>query len=235
MSDLKAVFFDLDDTLWDRSACARQVMDVVMPHLGPYLPEDDAEEVVRRFNAVFLDLPRKEDLRERRPFSMRRRFEALLQSYDVRRPGLAGEMSRRYDHTRRFSMRQFVRGSAVPVLRELGRMGLKRGVIVNGPPAAQRHLISSLGLEPHLDHVILAEAEGYSKPDVRVFRHALELAGAASVEMLYVGDSPLTDLLGASRAGVRTAWYRTGRRGIPRGFPMPDYTITDLQEILSIL
>ena len=235
MSDLKAVFFDLDDTLWDRSACARQVMDVVLPHFIQFLPEDDPEEVIRRFNAVLLDLPRKEDLRERRPFSLRKRFEALLESYDVRRPGLAGDMSSRYDHTRRFSMRQFVRNSAVPVLKDLGRMGLKRGIIMNGPPAAQRYLVSSLGLEPHLDHVLLAEAEGYSKPDVRVFRSALQLAGAASVEMLYVGDSPVADVLGAARAGIRTVWYRTGRRGIPRGFPRPDYTITDLEEILTIV
>ncbi len=235
MSDLKAVFFDLDDTLWDRSACARQVLDIVLPQLMPYLPEDDQDEVMRRFNAVLLDLPRKEDLRERRPFSLRRRFEALLQSYDVKRAGLAGDMSRRYDHARRFSMRQFVRRAAVPVLESLKRMGLKRGLIINGPPAAQRHLVSSLGLEPHLDHVILAEAEGYSKPDVRVYRRALQVAGTASVEMLYVGDSPVTDLLGASRAGIRTVWYRTGRRRIPNNFPTPDFTITDLQEVLSIL
>jgi putative hydrolase of the HAD superfamily len=235
MSDLKAVFFDLGDTLWDRSACAQQVMDIVLPHLLPYLPEDEPQEVIRRFNAVLLDLPRKEHLRERRQFSLRRRFEALLQSYDVKRPGLASDMSRRCDHARRFSMRQFVRGAAVPVLRELGRMGLKRGVIMNGPPAAQRHLVSSLGLEQHLDHVILAEAEGYSKPDVRLFRRALQIAGAASAEVLYVGDSPITDLLGASRAGIRTVWYRTGRRRIPKGFPTPDYTITALDEVLSIL
>ncbi len=235
MSDLKAVFFDLDDTLWDRSACARQVMDIVLPQLMPYLPEDEQDEVLRRFNAVLLDLPRKEDLRERRPFSLRHRFEALLQSYDVKRAGLAADMSRRCDHARRFSMRQFVRRAAVPVLKELQRMGLKRGVIINGPPAAQRHLVSSLGLEPHLDHAVLAEAEGYSKPDVRVFRRALQLAGVASVEMLHVGDSPITDVLGAARAGIRTAWYRTGHRRIPKGFPTPDYTITDLQEVLSIL
>ncbi len=235
MSDLKAVFFDLDDTLWDRSACARQVLDIVLPQLMPHLPEDDPDEVMRRFNAVLLDLPRKEDLRERRPFSLRRRFEALLRSYDVMPGGLAGDMSRRCDHARRFSMRQFVRPSAVPVLKELKRMGLQRGLIINGPPAAQRHVVSSLGLEGHVDHVILAEAEGYSKPDVRVFRRALQLAGTASVEMLYVGDSPVTDVLGASRAGIRTAWYRTGRRRIPKAFPTPDYTITDLQEVLSIL
>jgi len=235
MSELKAVFFDLDNTLWDRSACARQVMDVILPHFMQYLPDEDQEEVVRRFNAVLLGLPRKEDLRERQPFSLRKRFAALLESYNVNKPALARDMGSRYDHTRRFSMRQFVRTSAVPVLEELGRMGLQRGVILNGPPAAQRHLVSSLGLEPHLDHIILAEAEGYSKPDVRVFRRALQVAGAASVEMLYVGDSPITDVLGAARAGIRTAWYRTGRRGIPSDFPMPDYTITSLDEVLSIV
>jgi hypothetical protein len=34
---------------------------------------------------------------------------------------------------------------------------------------------------------------------------------------------------------MRTAWYRTGRRSMPVGFPRPDFTITGLHEILSIV
>ena len=235
MSDLKAIFFDVDDTLWDRAGCSRQAMEVTLPRYMAHLPEESPDEVIRRFNAVFLDLPRKEHLRGRRPFSLIRRFEALLASYDVKRRGLAREMSHTYDHTRRMIMRQFLRPGALELLGDLGRRGIQRGVIMNGPPAAQRHIVQVLGLEPHLDHVILAEAEGYSKPDPRVFRRALQAADVPSADVLYVGDSPFTDLLGAQRAGIRTVWFRTGRRGIPEGFPLPDFTITDLYDVLTLL
>lgn len=235
MSDLKAVFFDVNDTLWDRSACAWQVMQVILPRFLAHLPTEEPQEVLHRFNVVFMELPRKEHLRRSRPFSVRRRFQALLDSYDVSKKGLAREMTHIYDQTRRLMMRRFLREDAVKLLQELGRRGLQRGVVVNGQAARQRHRVQSLGLDRHLEHVVLADAEGYSKPDVRVFRRALELAGAAGVEALFVGDSPITDVLGASRAGLRTAWFRTGNRGLPVGFPDPDFTVTHLSEILDLL
>ncbi|MCK4375013.1 MAG: hypothetical protein KAX19_06770, partial [Candidatus Brocadiae bacterium] len=69
MSELKAVFFDVNGTLWDNQGCARHVMDIVLPKFTPPLPEEDTDQVVRRFNAVFLELPRTQHVRERRPFS----------------------------------------------------------------------------------------------------------------------------------------------------------------------
>ncbi len=234
MSELKAVFFDVNGTLWDNQGCARHVMDIVLPKFTPPLPEEDTDEVVRRFNAVVLELPRTQHVRERRPFSRLKRFEALLTSYGVKRRGLAQQLSHTYDSARRLVMRQFLRPAVHRVLDELGRRGLERGVIMNGAPAVQRHLIQTLALEPHMEHVVLGEIEGYSKPDVRLFKRALELAGVDADQMLYVGDSPLTDILGASRAGIPTVWFNTGRRRLPRSFPTPDFTISTLTELLDI-
>ncbi len=235
MSELKAVFFDVQNTLWDRSACDLHVMQVILPRFMARLPAEEVEEVIHRFNVAFCGLPRKEHLRERRPFSHLARFAALLDSYDIRDRDLARKMAHTYDHTRRMIMRSFLRQDALAVLDELGRRQLQRGAMLNGPPAAQRHLVQSLGLDHRLDHVMLCETEGYVKPDMRIFRRALQVADVSGLEMLYVGDSPLTDLLGGARAGIRTVWLRTGRRGIPAGFPQPDYTIAHLSELLSIL
>ncbi|MGD2174227.1 MAG: HAD family hydrolase [Candidatus Brocadiaceae bacterium] len=235
ISELKAVFFDVSGPLWDRAACERQVMEIVLPRFIERLPEDDLESIIRRFNAVFFELPGKKHFRERRPFSRLRRFEALLESYQVRARGLARELTHTYDTTRRLILRQFTRPQAPSVLRELGRRGLQRGVIMNGQAALQRHLLESLGLNPYLEHTVFAEVEGYSKPDVRLFKRTLELVGLESEEMLYVGDSPLTDLLGAARAGIPTVWFQTGRRRLPRGFPTPDFTVNSLPELLSVV
>ncbi len=234
MSELKAVFFDVNGPLWDKAACDRQVMEILLPKLLNSLPEDDPDQVVRRFNAVFLELPDKKLLRGKRSLSHFRRFEALLDSYGLQTRRLARELTHTYDTTRRLTLRQFLRPDAVRVLSELGELGLERGVIMNGPPSLQRHRLETLGLNRHLDHQILAEVEGYFKPDVRLFKRTLALIGAKSEEMLYVGDSPFTDVLGASRAGIPTVWFQTGRRRLPRGFPTPDFTIRDLPELLSI-
>jgi len=235
MADLKAVFFDVGGTLWDGNACAVHVLEIVLPKYRPPLPEEEMPEVIRRFNAVFLDQPTRRRLRDGRPFSRLKRFDAFLDSYGVKRRGLAQEMSRTYDSVRRMCMRQFLRADAHPVLDELSRLGLQRGAVMNGPPAVQRHMLECLGLEAHFEHVILGEVEGYSKPDARLFKRALELAGVRSDEMLYVGDSPLTDVLGAARAGIPTVWLDTGRRRLPGGFPVPDFTVSGLSEVLDIV
>ncbi len=235
MSELKAVFFDVDDTLWDRSACDRHVMEIVLPRFKDRLPEDETEQIIRRYNAVFLDLPGSRHLHRGTRFSRRRRFEALLESYDVRARRLSRELTHTYDATRRLIMRQFLRPNALRVLHELGRMGLQRGALMNGAPAVQRHLLETLGLRKALDHTVLAQIEGYVKPDVRLFRRVLELLDIEAEELLYVGDSPATDILGAARAGIPTVWFQTGRRTMPRGFPAPDFTIGDLSALPSIV
>jgi putative hydrolase of the HAD superfamily len=235
MGSLKAVFFDVEGTLWDGQDCARSVMEILLQRFASDLPEADSAECIRRFNIALLDLPRREHLRDARPFSRRQRFEAFLSGLNVQRAGLCQELSHTYDSVRRLIMRQSLRPDAIRVLAELGRRGLARGAVMNGAPAVQRHLLESLGLEPHLEHVVLGQVEGYTKPDARLFRRALELAGVEADEALYVGDSPLTDMLGAARAGVRTAWFDTGRRRMPRAFPEPDFRLTHLSELPSIV
>jgi len=234
MGELKAVFFDLNGTLWDNSGCARHAMEIVLPNFSPPLPAGQTEEIIRRFNAALFDLTRPEHIREQRQPSWVKRFEALLDSYDARDPSVAHELATSYDMARRLVMPEFLYPDALYVLEELGRRGLKRGLIVNGAPAVQRHLIQNLRLERHLDHVVLAEVEGYIKPDPRLFRRALELAGASPEQTLYVGDSPITDVYGAVRAGVRAAWFNTGHRTLPKGFPPPDFSIASLREVLEI-
>jgi putative hydrolase of the HAD superfamily len=231
---LRAVFFDVDGTLWDSHGCAVHAMEIILQRFSPSLPAEEPSEVIRRFNAVFFDLPRREHIRDRRPFSTLKRFEALLAGYDVKKPGLAGKIASTYDSVRRLVMRQFLRPDAHRVLEELGRRGLQRGVIMNGTPAVQRHLIQTLGLEAYLEHVVLGEVEGYSKPDARLFKRALELSQVEPGSMLYVGDSPLTDVLGAARAGIPTVWFNTGRRRMPRNWPAPDFSVTTLSEVLDI-
>ncbi len=235
MSELRAVFFDVNDTLWDRTACDQQVMQIVVDRYAEHFPEDDAEPVIRRFNAVLFELFGRHHMRERRSLSHRRRFEALLDAYGVPGRALAREMARTFDTTRRLMMRQFLRPEALKLLWRLGHRKLQRGVIMNGQPAVQRHLLQTLGLRQHLDHTLLAEVEGHHKPDVRLFRRTLELLGLDAEQMLYVGDSPLTDILGAARAGIPTVWFNPGQRRLPRGWPTPDFTIHDLAELYGVI
>jgi len=235
MGELKAVFFDVRGTLFDSKGCARHVMDLVLNMFADRLPTDDTEEIFRRYNAVLLDQVSSAFLRRMESFSRLKRFSALLESFGLNKPSLAREINSKYDATRRLMMRQFLRPDALAVLDALAEQGLKRGVIVNGTLALQRTLLSGLGLHEHLDHVVMADAEGYHKPDPRLFRKALQEAAVQASEMLYVGDSPITDLLGAARAGIPVVWFNERNSPAPRGLPAPDFAIESLAELLSIV
>jgi putative hydrolase of the HAD superfamily len=235
MAEFKAVFFDLDGTLWDKAGCSDEVMEIVLPKLTPYLPEQEPEEIILHFNAALLDMVRESGLKAPHQFSCTTRFERLLKGFGIQKEGLASELSATYNAARRLAMRSFVRDGVHWVLGRLGERGLQLGIIANGSSALQRHTVQALGLEPFLQHLVIGEVEGYNKPDPRLFWRALELAGVEGREMLYVGDSLITDVLGASRAGVPVAWLHTDEQTLPPGFPAPDYCIQDLREVVGLV
>ena len=87
----------------------------------------------------------------------------------------------------------------------------------------------------HFDTVVSSEQAAAIKPDPAIFLH-LALALALEPErILYVGDNPIPDLLGARQAGLRVAWVnRYGQRRPPR-VPPPDVKVKSLSELVPIL
>lgn len=52
--------------------------------------------------------------------------------------------------------------------------------------------------------------------------------------MIFVGDSPDADIVGAHNAGMKTAWV-SRRRAWPEGLPRPDYAIGHVSHVWPIL
>ncbi len=121
---------------------------------------------------------------------------------------------------------------AEPALRALAPH-YKLAVVSN---ADDDHLRAALAAN-HLpiDIVLSSETARSYKPRRPIFRQAAELLGEHIHDVLYVGDSPTMDVMGARYAGMYVAWLnRTGaeRRA---GVPKPDYEVRDLLELAHIL
>lgn len=106
------------------------------------------------------------------------------------------------------------------------------GVITNGGVQPQTRKLESLGVsrwvEPRL--VFISDAVGVMKPAPEIFRMAER---AARGPCIYVGDSCSQDVAGAAGCGWTTVWLN--RRGEAPGTPRPDYTAGSEQALLACL
>ena len=86
-------------------------------------------------------------------------------------------------------------------LASLRGAGYTVGCVSNADGTVAR-LLDGAGLAEHLEFVVDSGAVGVEKPDPRIFRLALERAGARADEALYVGDLYPVDVVGARAAGI---------------------------------
>jgi HAD superfamily hydrolase (TIGR01509 family) len=86
-------------------------------------------------------------------------------------------------------------------LKALRAAGYEVGCVSNADGTVDR-LLAGAGLGQHLSFVVDSGAVGIEKPDPRIFAMALDLAGVAPDEALYVGDLYPVDVVGARRAGL---------------------------------
>ncbi len=93
---------------------------------------------------------------------------------------------------------------AATVCGQLRSMGLRLGVVSNGPVTV-RDLLYQAGLLSFFDVVITSQGVGVEKPDSRIFKAALEALRVQAGRTLFVGDLYEVDVLGARSAGMTAA------------------------------
>jgi len=157
-----------------------------------------------------------------------RALDFALASLGVRLPdGHAGRLVELYDHLQPFP-------DTVPALRALASLGYELAVLSNGTPAMIANCLGNSGLgEFFADRVSVDEVRVF-KPSPAVYRHA---AGRLSLPagQLRLVTSNAFDCVGASAAGMRTAWVnRSGAPFDTIGQP-PDLTVPALDRLAAAL
>ena len=89
-----------------------------------------------------------------------------------------------------------------PTLARLQASGLRTAILTNGPSDGQRRKLRATGLGDRVDHVVIGEEAGVSKPHAAAFQAVVDRLGVANTDALMVGDSPALDYDGAINAGL---------------------------------
>ena len=216
-----AVLFDLDNTLYDREAAFGRWADL---YLTETLRLTDTAEI-RRVHALIVSLD------QNGYGSKQAIFERLQALYPDRQDSPARSVEVFFDE---FFTQITPEAETEALLDALAETTIPFGVITNGS-ARQWRKLEQLGLTRRTDCLFVSETFGGKKPDRAIFEAAAEHLGIAPTAILFVGDNPVVDILGAQAAGMKAAW-------LPRNQPWPadlrgepDFTLETLGDASKLL
>lgn len=232
MNRLRAVLFDIDDTLFSTSDFARRARGNAvraMISAGLDLPEEvvqrELEEVVAEFSSNYEH--HYERLVQRlTPEATRRVNPALIVA-----AGVAA-----YHDTKFRELAPFP--DVLPLLAGMSKAGLRLGVITHGLTVKQAEKLVRLGVVPFLDPraIFISDQIGISKPNPKLYQAALRELRLKAGEVMYVGDSPEHDIAPPKSIGMVTVWARRGaKRGSESTAIVPDHVVDDFAELARIL
>lgn len=200
--NIQVVLFDVDGTLFDRSAAQSMVLERIV---GEFPLVFGAFEMARVAEA-FAESDRvvTAEFEAGAPFAGLRkmRSQLFLQRLGVRED-MADAVTELY--VRDYPTVDASMDGALALVRELSRRFLV-GVVSNGLPDVQYRKLEAMGLRDIFACIVLSEEIGIRKPDPRIFHHAADLLDVRPQVCLYVGDSFDTDVVGAKAAGMRACW-----------------------------
>jgi putative hydrolase of the HAD superfamily len=193
---LRAVLFDLDDTLHDKSATLREVAT------RQYEAAGLAASGVGRDAWVDAYLGLNHQRIEKSVV-----FAELARTFALT-DALARQLLDDFDADLGRSAHPF------PAARELllacRARGWKVGIVTNGRDAFQRSKIVGMGFEALVDVVVTSGGFGAKKPDPAIFRECLERLAVAPTESAFVGGDHAADIEPALALGMRAVWKSPG-------------------------
>jgi len=220
---IKAVIFDLDNTLVDFMSMKRQAIEAAVHSMIDAGLRLSPEEVRERINAIY----------QERGIEFQSVFDQLLYDifqkvdYKILSAGIIA-----YRRAREAALVPYPHVNLTLVA--LMKRGIKLAVVSDAPAREAWLRLCSLNFHHLFDGVVTFGDTGERKPHPAPFRRALEMLGVQPHEALMVGDWPERDMVGAAQLGIRTVFARYGDTfgTVDSG---ADYEIDDILGLISII
>lgn len=103
-------------------------------------------------------------------------------------------------------------------------------VITNG-----NVLLENIGLTPYFTHVLKAGDGRKMKPAADMFDQMSTLLGIAPQQILHIGDDVTTDVFGAIRNGYQAGWINAQGQDWRTLHTLPHFMFQDLRDLLSLI
>lgn len=221
---LKAIIFDLDDTLFE-----------------------EKDFVLSGFHAVALDIAKMANIRQEIVFNCLMEefhkkgrgkiFNAVLQQIGL--IDTLDEIARLVQLYRQHSANIAFYPGVKSLLKRLHK-NFYLAVVTDGATETQTNKVKALCLQELVDYVVYCWEIGAPKPDTKGYAMALDYFNMPANHTMIIGDHPVNDIAVAKKLGALTIRVRTGRFSqLPNlKTTKPDFDIkivTDIEQILPFI
>ncbi len=227
----KAIFFDLDDTLYpyqDSNAKIKSEIEAISYFCRKY-PQHRFLEALALYNAAKKSVKNRfacYPARDNRELW----FLEFIQKEKIFDKKLIQEMEELYwQHVFKNAQLYYDAFLILPYLHKKYTLG----IITNGLKAVQEKKIYALGIASYFSIIATSSEAGFDKPHTDVFRLALRKAKVKAKDAVMIGDNPFFDIFPANKLHMTTIWLRRGQRYYYPviGKTKPMHTITNFLEL----
>lgn len=222
MENIKAVIFDLDNTLIDFMKMKQEAVKSAVNAMIKTGLKIDEREGCKRLMITYLRLGIES--------------ETAFQEFLKNELGKADEKMlaaaiNAYLKTKDRFMKHYP--NVKLTLRELKRKGIKLVIVTDAPKVKAYQRLLAIGIEKYFDFVIGFEDTGKKKKTELPLRMAVERLKLDPEEIMMVGDSIKRDIIPARKLGMTSVLAKYGSRE-KIGKIKPHHEINDIKEILSL-
>lgn len=207
MENIKHIFFDLDNTLWDYRRNAKITLENLY---NEFQIEEQFGYTFKEFYPFYYESNEQlwADYRDQKVTKEQlrmRRFPEAFFNLGVLDAVFALDFERRF--VNEVTNSNHLVDGAEEVLHYLNKKNYQLHILSNGFEEVTMHKIQGCAIKNYIKTITTAEGAGAPKPNQIAFQTALEKANANVSDSIYVGDDWLADMMGAFKIGMNAIFF----------------------------
>ena len=226
---IKIILWDLDRTLLDFDLCERNSLKAQFRKFN--LPEctDEICSLYSQINIKHWQMLERGEITKQQVKVMR--FEELFETLGINDVS-SEEFTEAYEDGLADTT-AFIENSPEIIKSLKGK--LLQYAVTNGAMNVQKNRLRNSGFDKIFDGVFISDEVGYEKPSREYFDFVLNsIPPCDKSEIIIVGDSLTSDMLGGNNAGIITCWYNPEKLEKPDNLRI-DFQLAGLNDIYDVL
>lgn len=239
MTEIKTIYFDLDETLWDHTKnayLALETLYVDAKYIVDIIEYKDFSQIYNKHNDIVWDLFRKGKLNS---WEVR----VLRFVYTLKEIGLSEKEAKKIG---KLMSKKFIEiyphqtaliDGSINILEYVFKK-YPLGILTNGIPQAQRIKLEDSGLAGYFRYFVSSVGVGVAKPMEGIFRYAEKEADCRADQLVFIGDDYENDVIAAKRWGWHSIYFdpKGKYEQLVSGYDeRPDAVINHLTELRNFL